>query len=99
MCIRDRTGEWEYKLKQMEQAALPRDSFMEGIKTLPGEIVKRVKAVSYTHLDVYKRQKMTSRLSGAPASTGKWNNETWLAQAEVSRTADYACLLYTSRCV
>ena len=34
--------------------------------------------------------KMTSRLSGAPASTGKWNNETWLAQAEVSRTADYA---------
>lgn len=37
------TGEWEYKLKQMEQAALPRDSFMEGIKTLTGEIVKRVK--------------------------------------------------------
>ena len=34
--------------------------------------------------------KMTSRLGGAPASTGKWNNETWLAQAEVSRTADYA---------
>ncbi len=34
--------------------------------------------------------KMTGRLSGAPASTGKWNNETWLAQAEVSRTADYA---------
>lgn len=27
----------------MEQAALPRDSFMEGIKTLTGEIVKRVK--------------------------------------------------------
>ena len=34
--------------------------------------------------------KMTSRLSGAPASTGKWNNETWLAQAEVSRTAGCA---------
>ena len=34
--------------------------------------------------------KMTSRLGGAPAFTGKWNNETWLAQAEVSRTADYA---------
>lgn len=33
---------------------------------------------------------MTSRLGGAPASTGKWNNETWLAQAEVSRTADCA---------
>ena len=36
------------------------------------------------------RNNMTSRLSGAPASTGKWNNETWLAQAEVSRTADCA---------
>lgn len=34
------------------------------------------------------RNNMTSRLSGAPASRGKWNNETWLAQAEVSRTAD-----------
>ena len=33
------------------------------------------------------RNNMTSRLSGAPASTGKWNNETWLAQAEVSRNA------------
>lgn len=36
------------------------------------------------------RNNMTSRLSGAPASTGKWNNETWLAQAEVSRTAGCA---------
>lgn len=34
--------------------------------------------------------KMDSRLSGAPSSTGKWNNQTWLAQLEVSRTADYA---------
>lgn len=36
------------------------------------------------------RNNMTSRLSGAPASRGKWNNETWLAQAEVSRTAGCA---------
>ena len=33
------------------------------------------------------RNNMTSRLSGAPASTGKWNNETWLAQAEVAGCA------------
>lgn len=39
---------------------------------------------------VETRNNMTSRLGGAPASTGKWNNETWLAQAEVSRTADCA---------
>ena len=36
------TGEWEYKLKQMEQASLGRESFMDGIKKLTGEIVKRV---------------------------------------------------------
>ena len=29
------------------------------------------------------RNNMTSRLSGAPASTGKWNNETWLAGGSV----------------
>lgn len=37
------TGEWEYKLKQMEQASLDRTSFMDGIKHLTGEIVERIK--------------------------------------------------------
>lgn len=37
------TGEWEYKLKQMEQAALGRVSFMDGIKHLTGEIVQKIK--------------------------------------------------------
>lgn len=34
--------------------------------------------------------RMNSYLSGAPVSRGKWNNRTWLAQMEISRTADYA---------
>ncbi len=37
------TGEWEYKLKRMEQGKLDRDSFMQGIKALTGEIVQRIK--------------------------------------------------------
>lgn len=34
--------------------------------------------------------RMNSYQSGAPVSRGKWNNRTWLAQMEISRTADYA---------
>lgn len=37
------TGEWEYKLKQMEQGRLDRHVFMDGIKELTGEIVDKVK--------------------------------------------------------
>lgn len=37
------TGEWEYKLKQMEQGNLDRDSFMKGIKDLTGRIIERVR--------------------------------------------------------
>ena len=43
---------------------------------------------SLTWAETHNR--MNSRLSGVPASTGKWNNETWLAQMEISRTADCA---------
>ena len=35
------TGEWEYKLKQMESGKLSREIFMEEIKTLTEEIVNR----------------------------------------------------------
>jgi DNA topoisomerase-3 len=37
------TGEWEYKLRQMEQGQLDRPTFMEGIKELVREIVSKVK--------------------------------------------------------
>jgi len=35
------TGEWEYKLKQMETGALSREAFMSEIKTLTKDIVER----------------------------------------------------------
>lgn len=37
------TGEWEYKLKQMEQGALDRPSFMRDIRTLTSKIVSKIK--------------------------------------------------------
>lgn len=40
------TGEWEYKLKQMEQGAIDRQRFMEGIRHFTEEIVEKAKGYS-----------------------------------------------------
>ncbi len=37
------TGDWEFKLKQMEQAKLPRDEFMEHIQQVTRDLVERIK--------------------------------------------------------
>ncbi|MDR1590596.1 MAG: DNA topoisomerase 3 [Puniceicoccales bacterium] len=37
------TGEWEYKLRQMEQGQLDRSAFMEGIREVTYEIVNKIK--------------------------------------------------------
>jgi len=37
------TGDWEFKLKQMEQAKLPREKFMKHIEQVARDLVKRVK--------------------------------------------------------
>ena len=38
------TGDWEFKLKQMEQAKLPREKFMKHIEQVSRDLVKRIKA-------------------------------------------------------
>ena len=38
------TGDWEFKLKQMEQAKLPREKFMEHIQQVTRDLVNRVKS-------------------------------------------------------
>ena len=38
------TGDWEFKLKQMEQAKLPREKFMRHIEQVSRDLVKRIKA-------------------------------------------------------
>jgi DNA topoisomerase-3 len=40
------TGEWEFKLKQMEQGAIPRPQFMEEIRRFTEEIVEKAKNFS-----------------------------------------------------
>jgi DNA topoisomerase III len=41
------TGDWEYKLKQMERGRLPRDTFMQEIRALVEDIVRRAKACEH----------------------------------------------------
>jgi len=38
------TGDWEFKLKQMEQAKLPREKFMQHIEQVARDLVKRIKS-------------------------------------------------------
>ena len=40
------TGDWEFKLKQMEQGKLPREKFMHHIEKVTRDLVKRVKTGS-----------------------------------------------------
>lgn len=45
------TGEWEYKLKQMEQGKMERPSFMNEIKELTGTVVETAKEYARTALE------------------------------------------------
>ena len=40
------TGEWEFKLKQMEHGAMPRPEFMDGIRRFAADIVAKAKNFS-----------------------------------------------------
>ena len=40
------TGEWEFKLKQMEQGGMPRPEFMDGIRRFAADIVAKAKNFS-----------------------------------------------------
>ena len=69
--------------------------------------VIRVEAVSYTHLDVYKRQHPQKETqTQSTESEAETQKETPVVKSEISledyqkiQTELYACLLYTSRCV
>ena len=39
------TGDWEYRLKEMEQGRLERESFMEDIRSMTKDIVEKIRAV------------------------------------------------------
>ncbi|MEO8206876.1 MAG: topoisomerase C-terminal repeat-containing protein, partial [Chthoniobacterales bacterium] len=46
LCSPEMTGEWEYKLKQMEQGAFQRDAFMHEIRDFTRDIVEKAKGFS-----------------------------------------------------
>lgn len=46
LCLPELTGEWEYKLKQIEQGGLRRRAFMEQIRELTREIVDKTRTGS-----------------------------------------------------
>ena len=74
-------------------ADLPFQTFDNGIATINTE------TVSYTHLDVYKRQVQDAILATGgetPAASDAASSEAAAASGEADSTA---CLLYTSRCV
>ena len=82
------------------------DPFRAAVNTIsnpPGEYDRKVETpVSYTHLDVYKRQADGSRhpfdqfiIAKTPAA--RWGTTEDLVGPAVFLASD--CLLYTSRCV
>ena len=60
-----------------------------------------MRAVSYTHLDVYKRQIHTpiGRYGGALSNVRTDNLTVLIIKAVLARNLHVDCLLYTSRCV
>jgi DNA topoisomerase-3 len=45
LCSPELTGDWEYRLKEMEQGRLERESFMNDIRSMTKDIVEKIRAV------------------------------------------------------
>ncbi|MDR1303327.1 MAG: DNA topoisomerase 3 [Puniceicoccales bacterium] len=66
------TGEWEYKLRQMEQGQLDRPAFMEGIRELTREIVNKIKNFDEKNQPP-KPSQLVSPTDGLPMWEYLWN--------------------------
>jgi DNA topoisomerase-3 len=60
------TGEWEHKLRQIEQGKFQRAKFMEEIGAFAGSIVERVRAFDETSSTHSKQTGLLSPVGGAP---------------------------------
>ena len=70
--------------------ALPVPLAMQLYRAYGAQALPRLKAVSYTHLDVYKRQTLTRRTSATSTTPSP--------ACGLSGSDGCLCLLYTSRC-
>ena len=90
------TGEWEYKLKQMERGELPRDRFMAEIVGLTQKIVERAKNFEESGPD-----RQAARLQGArrPADgrDAALLSEQRTASSSSARSWPAACSSHTKR--
>ena len=71
---------------------------------LSEDVRQRIYPVSYTHLDVYKRQQNISAFPIGEENVGfkqYFTGESWLARLTNNKDLNVpmSCLLYTSRCV
>ena len=93
MCIRDRIYSWTYSDEQRAKAAWQGEN--NPYAALPRMVLltyRMPEAVSYTHLDVYKRQ-MYAR------SAYEANTPQLFLNIDREKAQSMHCLLYTSRCV
>jgi DNA topoisomerase-3 len=60
------TGEWEFKLREMEQGKFQRDKFMEEIETFTRSVVERVKSFNETDSRHCTVTEILSPLDGKP---------------------------------
>ena len=109
MCIRDSCDikqEWadggKEKIKKGYARLVEKGKMtQEAVDGILAKITPGLKAVSYTHLDVYKRQVSTCQGSFCGAICRRRNLLRSAARDSVSvqGSRNITCLLYTSRCV
>ena len=83
------------------QEALKEQHYLRQLRIIPivvGASEGTAIPVSYTHLDVYKRQRLAR--PGVSERAVAWELEKFMREAGAEAVAfDTVCLLYTSRCV
>ncbi|SVC39863.1 uncharacterized protein METZ01_LOCUS292717, partial [marine metagenome] len=63
------TGEWEYKLRKIEEGQLSREQFMRDIMELTKSVVKRTVGFKETDADL-RETGLTSPIDGSPLFEG-----------------------------
>ena len=104
MCIRDReivTRGFIYEKESEDLIEEMKRVIFESLESCRHQRITdwagiKNKAVSYTHLDVYKRQMYECALSAGLTSSGA---DAYLLHVTTTPSVSYICLLYTSRCV